>query len=170
MTTIAYDGTTIAADGLMLSGTERVATRIKKIRVSGGRIYALSGLAAMLEPLIKWHAEGADPGTVPKATGDNSWSMIVLEHGKPLTLFTSGCQYPDEYSEGYFFAIGSGQDYALGAMHAGKSAREAVEIAAKIDTSTGGEIMEINIAETFGAVIPAQTYRRIRKKVPEAAE
>lgn len=43
------------------------------------------------------------------------------------------------------FACGSGSDYAIGAMLAGKSPREAVELAAKKNSATGGKIMEMKI-------------------------
>jgi ATP-dependent protease HslVU (ClpYQ) peptidase subunit len=38
------------------------------------------------------------------------------------------------------FAIGTGRTAALGAMKAGATARQAVEIAAQIDVYTGGKI------------------------------
>ena len=38
------------------------------------------------------------------------------------------------------WAIGSGSDYALGAMMSGLSAKEAVDVAKKIDTLTGGRV------------------------------
>lgn len=40
----------------------------------------------------------------------------------------------------YNVGIGSGSDYALGALAAGKSVRKAMEIAADLDTGTGGTI------------------------------
>lgn len=39
-----------------------------------------------------------------------------------------------------FAGIGSGSDYALGAIASGKSARKALEIAAELDLYTGGEL------------------------------
>jgi hypothetical protein len=41
---------------------------------------------------------------------------------------------------GPFFAAGSGQDFALGAMAAGADARRAVEIAIQFDTQSGGRV------------------------------
>lgn len=38
------------------------------------------------------------------------------------------------------FGIGSGADYALGALAAGKSVEKALEIAAELDRGTGGEL------------------------------
>ena len=39
-----------------------------------------------------------------------------------------------------YFGIGSGSEYALGALHAGASLAEAVRIAAKLDNGTGNRI------------------------------
>lgn len=47
------------------------------------------------------------------------------------------------------YAIGSGRQFAYGAMDHGSSAKEAVEIAAQRDPYTGGKITEIDLIE-FG--------------------
>lgn len=44
-----------------------------------------------------------------------------------------------------FFAIGSGAAAALGAMHMGASAKEAVNIAKKIDNHTGGPVRTMSL-------------------------
>lgn len=44
-----------------------------------------------------------------------------------------------------FTAIGSGRDFALAAMHLGKSARQAVEIATELDLFTGGNVREATV-------------------------
>jgi ATP-dependent protease HslVU (ClpYQ) peptidase subunit len=44
-----------------------------------------------------------------------------------------------------FFAIGSGAPAALGAMHMGASAKEAVNVAKKIDIYTGGRVVSMKL-------------------------
>lgn len=46
---------------------------------------------------------------------------------------------------GEFGSIGSGAPYARTAMHLGKSARQAVEVARDLDLYTGGEIKEMTV-------------------------
>ena len=46
-----------------------------------------------------------------------------------------------------FFAIGSGRDYALAAMHLGTNSRKAVEVAIHFDNNTGGEVIEFGVDE-----------------------
>jgi ATP-dependent protease HslVU (ClpYQ) peptidase subunit len=49
------------------------------------------------------------------------------------------------------FAIGSGMDFALGAMDAGKSPAEAVEIACRRDPHSGGEVTSLSIGNENAA-------------------
>jgi hypothetical protein len=44
-----------------------------------------------------------------------------------------------------FYAIGSGAGYAMTAMECGKSARQAVQMAARRDISTGGRIVQASL-------------------------
>lgn len=46
---------------------------------------------------------------------------------------------------GNYFALGSGGNFALGAVLAGKTAKEAVEIAKKLDINSGGKIKTVKI-------------------------
>lgn len=56
-----------------------------------------------------------------------------------------------------FYAIGTGAGYAIGAMHLGKSPKEAIEIAALYDPLTGGPIDHLSLELT-------QTTTRRKKK------
>jgi ATP-dependent protease HslVU (ClpYQ) peptidase subunit len=152
MTVIASDGIHIAADGLTVSGDEPMQYDAQKIFVRHGRIYAISGAGAMAESLIAWHAAGADPKDVPPTfPGGSGWGMLVIS-GWPDTVyefFQSECPYPSRCPA--VFTIGSGCDYALGAMKAGASAHRAVEIAAECSVRVGGRLQVVNIAEALGA-------------------
>ncbi|MBK8772489.1 MAG: hypothetical protein IPM06_18985 [Rhizobiales bacterium] len=63
-------------------------------------------------------------------------SAMVIDEQRRIWLYT-------EKTHGYeqvharCWAIGTGCDYALGAMHAGADAKKAVKIAAKLDVNTG---------------------------------
>ena len=148
MTTICSDGITIAGDGLACWGDEPVSRADLKIEQRGNRIFALSGASAMLPALIKWVDEGADVARVPAGIGPEvMWSLLVIEK-TGVCAYVSKCPYASPMS--YPISIGSGADYAMGAMHAGKTPREAVEIASKLDVWTGGDIQVIDIAEALG--------------------
>lgn len=147
MTTISTDGVTIAADGLACIGNEIVQWNCPKIVVRAGRIYAVTGSDALGRVAIDWHVAGADPSKLPVAGADASWSLIVIEGPTPIktaTRYTSAMPYPDVFPLPQ--AFGSGCEYAMGALLAGASPRESVEIAAKLNCHTGGEIQVVDIA------------------------
>lgn len=70
---------------------------------------------------------------------DSEWDIEVLQL-QPSGLFIYGASLKPYPIKDKFYAIGSGAAYALTAMALGKSPREAVEIAARFDPGTGGEI------------------------------
>lgn len=78
-------------------------------------------------------SHGDDPDTV------NDWpkgSALVVMKDRIFTFDSvfSVCEHLD------FAGIGSGADFALGAIAAGKSVGKALEIAADLDPNTGGEL------------------------------
>lgn len=149
MTTIAIDiAGNIAADGRSTAGNEIIRDDVEKILVRHGRIYALTGCISLLDAAIEWHNAGADPAKVPAYSGEQGWFLIVVEDGG-LFCYSNKVPYSmrDEYK--LPIAFGSGESFALGAMLAGKSAREAVQIACRVDSGSGGKIKSFNIAEVF---------------------
>jgi ATP-dependent HslUV protease subunit HslV len=74
----------------------------------------------------------------PPVMGDNS-EAVILAPGHPVVYVGSDGLMTQEGCE--FYALGSGSRIAYGALAAGASAEEAVRIAARYDTSTGGEVV-----------------------------
>ena len=149
MTTIAIDALgNIAADGRRTAGNEIIRYDAEKIKVSHGRIYALTGCCSLLDALISWHHAGADASKMPTYKGDGGWYLIVFQADGMYT-YSNDVPYSmgDEIKAP--MAFGSGQNWAMGAMLAGKSAKEAVEIACKVDIYSGGQIKVMNIADTL---------------------
>lgn len=150
MTTIAYDGKILAADGQRTWGSEVRGLNEKKLLIKGAHIYAFSGTAALFPVMVEWHARGADPKNLPfgwdldKENG--GWCLVVVDEDG-LAKFTSSCPYIERFDPP--IAFGAGQDYAIGAMLAGADARLAVELVSGLCTHTGGEIQVINVAEAL---------------------
>lgn len=150
MTTIAIDGTTIAADGLRLWSSDIVQLDCEKIRVEGQAIYALAGTFGAFGPAIKWHQAGADPDAVPKV---DDWTLFVLDQSG-LNKYTKTLPYPEPMPVP--IAFGSGCDQAMGAMMAGATAEEAVRIVSLVSVNTGGLIRVVDIASVIGEPLKAQ--------------
>lgn len=154
MTTIATDGVTIAADGQESWGNEAMRLDVQKIIVMDNVIYALSGANSMLERLIEWEQEffNGAKGAPPAAAPDVAWTLLVIRRTYRIAsvAYISKCPYPSPVSG--VFALGSGADYAVGAMHCGKTPAEAVALVRdkRLDVWTGGDIQVVNIAEALG--------------------
>lgn len=154
MTTIAIDSRTVAADGMSCVGDEIIDLDMQKIIVKYGRVYAITGSQPLGMAAIDWHMAGATPGSQPGAGGNIEWSLIVIEGTAPIrsvTKYTSAVPYPDVYPIPQ--AFGSGCEYAMGALLHGASPREAVEIAAKLNSKTGGAIKVVDIEHALAGKI-----------------
>lgn len=60
-----------------------------------------------------------------------------------------------------FYAVGTGRNFAIAAMHLGASPREAVALAALYDPNTGGPIEEMRLADIL---TPPTVAKRAKKK------
>ena len=85
--------------------------------------------------LIEWYKAGSVVADWPKfQEQENFTNLIVVEYGQ---LFYYSQQPIKIKCEDKFFAMGSGRDFALGAMDFGANAIQAVEIANKYSTGCG---------------------------------
>jgi ATP-dependent HslUV protease subunit HslV len=148
MTTIATDGHQIVADTLQVWGTERSLRPASKMVVRNNAIYALAGTYGILNELIEWVESGARYKDVPFPTLDGKWTLLVLKRG---SIWQVSSDLPGLLQEGGFpFSVGSGGEFALGAMHAGATPLEAVRIASKLDVYTGGPLDVLWIEQVTG--------------------
>jgi len=128
MTTIACDSKMMAGDSLVDDGG--TAGECKKIyKVKGDIIGVAGGLGAGLA-FIEWYKHRSDS---PPNLADTS--ILILKKNGTIELWDEA-EFPMKFTN-KFYAIGSGADAALGAMHSGKTPTEAVKIACKIDINTG---------------------------------
>lgn len=144
MTIVAWDGHYVVSDSGAFRGSLRCARGETKIKVVGDVVYAFTGTQLLFEPMLKWHAGGAQLDKVPKAEGDNSSMLIVFEKGRCF-LFAIDLPYPDEMYAPTAWACG--REFAIGAMAAGMDARRAVEIAIEHEVWLGGPIQVIDLQE-----------------------
>jgi len=134
MTTIAWDGTTLAADRRISSGTVTYSTT--KIRQTGdGRLIGATGDFGVCSEMLDWLDKG---GTRPCCQDSERWASA-------LEIMPDGaCWMHNRDSrwlvEDAFVAIGSGRDYAMATMALGYSAEKAIEIASRFDPGTGNGI------------------------------
>jgi hypothetical protein len=131
MTTIAWDGKTLAADKQCSDGNHKFAvTKIKRVN---GELLGFSGGLYRCKEMLAWYCGERKPEDFPKGESDDFSELMVIRDGK---IFLYGSKYPIEVEDNRF-AVGSGSPYALAAMECGLSAEDAVQTAIKFDPSTG---------------------------------
>ena len=135
MTVIAWDGTTLAADRRAVS--VETPRRVCKIREIRGHLCATSGDFAFGLAMFQWFADGAMPGDYPQSQRDkDDWqSLLIITPERKIWRFER-TPYPIEILDKQY-AMGSGRDYALMAMHLGKTAVEAVELTSLFNVYCG---------------------------------
>lgn len=138
MTTIAVKDGVMATDSQLTSSYihPHNDTKVKRI---GDALLGFSGTAAACEAFEKWFRKGAKPSKFPDICSDQDMGCAVLAlTARGIALYhLSG--HPVKV--GKMAALGSGQDFAMGAMLAGADAKEAVKVASKLCPYTGGRIV-----------------------------
>jgi len=138
MTVIAWDGKTLAADKRgTVAGMAYPVTKIYRAR---GHLVAFSGNAGHAAELLAWFELNGPHAAYPKRPEDEDAAGMLVIDPKGRVLMYSPLSSLPVLIEAPFFARGAGRDYAMAAMHLGKSAREAVEIACVYDINCGNGV------------------------------
>jgi ATP-dependent protease HslVU (ClpYQ) peptidase subunit len=141
MTTIATDGKSMAGDGIsIMDGTIIDTSSIKVEKLSDGSLFGACGSASDAMRLAAFLNAGGE-GDWPKRS-DNFGAIVVRPDGGVFTV----SEHDGLVKARAPIAMGSGGDYALGAMDAGASPAEAVGIAIRRDPRSGGLITEVLLA------------------------
>ncbi len=151
MTTIVWDGKTLAADGRMTCGNQVTQEDRQKIfldtvnKVRGATVicYALAGCADMTNRVGEWISLGC-PHTVegqPYEWGEGYFEVIIIT---TESVFQYCSESNDIIEIFHKVSMGSGGEFAQTAVHMGKDAKASVKIAAEMDLFSGGTGMFIN--------------------------
>ena len=174
MTTIAFDGRFLAADRRVMHSNEIIARACRKLDVAGDPAMAFASTGMIIEEwraaLIGWWLAGHAPGDLPPFGGDikDAGSFVVIEPDGAVWNATYVCPYP--WRDAPPCAWGTGADFATGAMLAGKSAMEAVAIAAQRDANTGGGMQFIDITEMAAGVQDWTAARLVARRASRRKE
>lgn len=144
MTTIVYDGKTVASDSKVVTGSMIMPGDYQKIHVSGNFIVGAAGCYQWLTKALKW-VETISTASDPTCLGvdsddDDAGGELLIVSCKTGEAWVISSDQPIQFLTNPPVAIGSGSCYAMGALFAGASAAEAIAIASKLDTNTGGTI------------------------------
>ena len=133
MTTIAWDGKTLAADRQAHHGPSNTKYECKKLRVLNGRAIAGAGIKCLNDAMASWITCGGD---LPEACKQGEY-IVVVAKGENTCEVYEGVPIPLVIPSGVKLAWGSGAQAAMAAMECGKNAEEAIQIASRVDLDTG---------------------------------
>lgn len=144
MTTIATDGRSMAGDGQSdVSGTILNGAAAKVTRLSDGSLFGMSGTSWDRTAVTEYLENG---GTKPKT--DRMMALVLRPDGTIL-------YFNEKMTQSVIMApaaVGSGMDFAIGAMECGASPEDAVGAACRRDTSSGGKITVLHLETAVRAV------------------
>jgi hypothetical protein len=135
MTTIAYDGTALAADRASWSGPARRAVRkVFKLRAPDGRRFLIgfSGSGDYAHAVLAWmrgqrqRPEWRD--YLKSEDMDRQFAVVIDEQRRVWQLSNQLVYTP---SRERIYAYGAGHEFAWGALEAGATAAQAIRIAIK---------------------------------------
>ena len=137
MTTIAWDGTTLAGDSLAAIDGCLAAYGLKVYVLTDGRLYGASGRYQDVLAVRMWLDTGGEKPHITEFAG-----MVIETNGECSRIEESLVFMPIREP---FHAVGSGRDFALAAMALGQTAAQAVALAARFDIYTGGGVVEVSL-------------------------
>jgi len=142
VTVIAWDGRTVAADKRALcGGLHYTTTKLRRVQIGDHipEVLAWTGDQDAGELMAVWYAAGADVSKWPECQKDkDTWCRLLVFDRYGARMYE---RLPVAVKiEDAFSAWGSGRDFALAAMHLGKTASEGVAIACLFEIGCGNGI------------------------------
>jgi ATP-dependent protease HslVU (ClpYQ) peptidase subunit len=168
MTTVAYKDGVMASDSKCTDDYSSFLTRCRKIdRLANGALLGQAGdadardvYALLGKATEKKLPTRAELGAL-KLRFDG---ILAFPSGRVFMVYIYASEVGDDGGwtgqvvelEEKAAAVGSGYQFALGAMKAGASAAQAVQVACHYDSFTGGPVREVSVRETKagGATAP----------------
>lgn len=139
MTTIAYRDGVMAADSLTTCNGMRVAY-VRKVWKCGRLLVGAAGDGALGRKFLQFVKDGIkDDGPFTGKTEGNG--VVITPDNKIVCWGTGGASVYDWP----YFALGSGEAIATGALEAGATAEEAVAAAIRVDVHSGGPIISVRL-------------------------
>lgn len=151
MSTIAFDGKTMAADKQSTDNSiRRSCSKIR--RITSGELLAGCGPHGMVNVMMAWYENGADLTKYPAGQLDKEdWAILIVVNPATGKCVEYGKHPAIMEFDASPWAWGSGREFALAAMHCGYDATRAIGVAAHFDTNTGIGV------DVFAVQVLAQT-------------
>lgn len=153
MTIIAYRNGIMAADTGVFAGSTVVGKSVKVVRALDGTLYGACGYSGDAAEFRKWVRDGAvKPMPKIRKTSESESAIHVVKafpNGSVEFISSFGA---NDFFDTRYYASGSGEDYALGALFMGATAVEAVRATIAHCSTTRGPICWADHAGGSGIV------------------
>lgn len=137
MTTIVYRDGVMAADRRAYSGDKKgIGAKTKIHRLDDGTLWGVSSSNVGADALIRRWVEGGCGDASPDQLKPDSFELLLVRPNGDV-FYANGNLDLTGPLKADFFAIGSGDHFAMGAMAMGASAAKAVQIASDLDLWSG---------------------------------
>lgn len=149
MTTVCYKNGILAFDSRVCANNMIIQKEFIKGIKTENYLCAYAGDVGFGEMFLEWVKNGMNPSDPPKTMINNSaedLEALVIDKRGNVTLWNSAPSgmLPVSLGKISFYAIGTGAEFAFGAMEAGFTAKEAVEVAIKYDHNSGQPVKTIS--------------------------
>jgi ATP-dependent HslUV protease subunit HslV len=151
MTTIAYRDGVLASDSRATYDDWTQSKCIKLYRakskvdpVKGDVLVGTAGHSSASLLFLDWLEVGGEPRLHDRGVNEMTEFECLIVHKSGIWVGDRLCRL--EKLEEDFWAAGSGRQAALAAMHCGKSAIDAVRMACRIDSFSGGRVVHMTLA------------------------
>ena len=138
----------MAADSATNADNLRTGVVDKIFKNIRGDLLGLCGSMALVGPFATWFLQLEQGEKPPLLLKERELNAMIVRVTGEIEIHEDGGKflYCDDVSdESRYYAIGSGSGIALGAMHAGASAFDAVRAAVNHDIGTGGPIRTLRL-------------------------
>ena len=158
MTTIAYKDGVLAADSLVTCGNSRDGSMVK-IAKRGPVLAAAAGAIGGCSAFLDWFRGGMLGDAPVSPDGPHNWTGVLFTPDDRVLVLENGCWTATRQAE---VTMGSGAEFAQGALSMGADPVRAVKVAIMHDTQSGGEITVLRrdgLPATSASVIIRRTRR-----------
>jgi len=143
MTVVAFRDGVMASDSAVTTGDEFFCTTQKLFRAKDGSIAGFTGNLSQMGTFKRWFEESYPEVEVPKMGG--TWETLIV-HPDLSMWWTNGKGLLVEI-KGQSMTIGSGGMWAKGALEAGATPAQAVQVAIDYNTACRGPIQIMQLEQ-----------------------
>lgn len=164
MTTICYRNGILAADSRAYSGGKApIGSKTKifhnpELKLAGGCSTTAVGFG---ERFWMWLTGEIGDQDFKESQPEEGFTALTIQDGEVFIYEDS--PFPTGPLKADYFAIGSGREYALGAMEMGASALEAVRVACKHDVWSAEPLLAIDLRTALDHSLGAKIENALRK-------